>query len=400
MHRRQRAGHDGLAVAVERQRGPLPPVGKRAGDGHAARGDFDDLGAGAEMGAQPRIVRLAVAAPARDIFGKRHPRLAVLFGRPYRRLKAAKAEPAGVVAHRGEHPVRDAASLHPRRDHDFERADGGRSPRGALVLVAPADDRVPARVGQSAAAGGAVPEGERYGAGARHRRVGFLRVERRQHEIAVALDAARTIIQRRRRIVAHELRHRRLDRGSEHRRAQIGPLRERDDGEPLGIAAGHRGGPPAPPYFFSSPAMMALTLAMSTLGCSMPERSTWSSMPTRLSRWPQPLVIASVSSSSARLARRIGTPTSLPSPTASDTSLCRRRSAKSAGSYWPARNLPMRSNVRGRPVAPWRTASHRSSGATPALMPIVKTSARATLRTALVQLCTSLAIVPAPIGPM
>ena len=52
------------------------------------------------------------------------------------------------------------------------------------------------------------------------------------------------------------------------------------------------------------------------------------------------------------------------------------------------------------PVAPWRTASHSSSGSTPALIPIVKTSASAMPMTALVQLCTSLAIVPAPIGPI
>src|SRR6202040_1573902 len=44
-------------------------------------------------------------------------------------------------------------------------------------------------------------------------------------------------------------------------------------------------------HFFSSPAMMAVTLAISTLGCSMPERSTCSSIPTRLSRAPQPRVI-------------------------------------------------------------------------------------------------------------
>jgi hypothetical protein len=52
------------------------------------------------------------------------------------------------------------------------------------------------------------------------------------------------------------------------------------------------------------------------------------------------------------------------------------------------------------PGRPWRTASHRSSGLTPALIPIVKTSASAMPITALVQLCTSFAIVPAPIGPI
>jgi hypothetical protein len=68
---------------------------------------------------------------------------------------------------------------------------------------------------------------------------------------------------------------------------------------------------------------------------------------------------------------------------------------------WPVRNLwPSRSKVRTRPVAPGRTAAHKSTGSTPALTTIVKTSANATPRTALVRLCTSLAIVPAPFGPI
>src|SRR4051794_17943298 len=63
-------------------------------------------------------------------------------------------------------------------------------------------------------------------------------------------------------------------------------------------------------------ARTAAILAESTAGCVILARSTCSSMPTRLSRVDQPRFNASVSSSSARFASRIGTPTSLPSPTA------------------------------------------------------------------------------------
>jgi hypothetical protein len=51
-------------------------------------------------------------------------------------------------------------------------------------------------------------------------------------------------------------------------------------------------------------------------------------------------------------------------------------------------------------ASPWRTASDSSSGSTPALILIANTSTGATSITALVQLWTSLAIVPAPIGPI
>src|SRR5208283_4541401 len=66
--------------------------------------------------------------------------------------------------------------------------------------------------------------------------------------------------------------------------------------------------------------------------------STCNSWPTVLLRVPQPRFMASVNSSYTRFARRIGTPTSRPRPTASPTSLCNRRNAKSAGSCLPCRN--------------------------------------------------------------
>ena len=60
----------------------------------------------------------------------------------------------------------------------------------------------------------------------------------------------------------------------------------------------------------------------------------------------------------------------------------------------------MRSNSRARPPAPWRIASHSGSGSTPAFTPMVNTSASTVLTAAPAALCTSLAIDPAPIGPM
>src|SRR5262249_51852594 len=109
-----------------------------------------------------------------------------------------------------------------------------------------------------------------------------------------------------------------------------------------------------------------------------PARSTCSSIETRESRSLQPRLSASVSSSSARWATRMGTRSSRPSSVASVTSLWARRSVKSGGSYVPGRNGSRgRSNVRRRPSAPCRTACHSASGSTPPFTPSVKTSASA-----------------------
>jgi hypothetical protein len=83
------------------------------------------------------------------------------------------------------------------------------------------------------------------------------------------------------------------------------------------------------------------------------------------------------------LARRIGTPTSRPSPTSS----CNSRKPKSAGSCWPL----------GRPLTHRLPQIERLD---PGLDPHRKDLGERHPITALVQLCTSLAIVPAPIGPI
>src|SRR6185312_1090577 len=391
MNGNERARNDGRTALVEGQTGPPTPFREPAGDDDAARGDLDDLRPGPDMGTHPGVDRQPVLAPARAILGERRLRLALLGGRPQRCPQLEIAEPADIAAHGREHRPRDSLSGEPRRDHDLQRADRIGPARLDMVLVRPADHRVPAAIRQVRAARH-IAKRERHAKRARHWPIRLVEIDRDQPVLEIAGQRGVRVVEGGGRVMPDKFRHRGLDFRAKYLVAQVRPLGEGGDDQPLG----HR----RPRHLLSLPAMIALILLRSSRGCSMPERSTWSNMPTRLSRWPQPLVIASVNSSRARLARRIGTPTSLPSPTASDTSLCRRRSAKSAGSYCPARNLPSRSNVRGRPVAPWRTASHKSSGATPALIPIVKTSASATFMTALVQLCTSLAIVPAPIGPI
>jgi len=69
-----------------------------------------------------------------------------------------------------------------------------------------------------------------------------------------------------------------------------------------------------------------------------PARSSCNSMATRESRPAQPRFMASVNSSSARLAMRMGTPNSRPTAVASETSLCASLSAKDGGSKVPGRN--------------------------------------------------------------
>src|SRR5262249_9121271 len=124
-----------------------------------------------------------------------------------------------------------------------------------------------------------------------------------------------------------ELRNGRLDLRLEHLAEQIGPFGKRRNDKPFVGVGCHRFR-----WHQLSLASTAAILSGSILGGSIFARSTCNSMPKRLSRCPQPRLRASVNSSSVRLAKRIGTPTSLPRPTASETSLCNRRSAKSAGS--------------------------------------------------------------------
>src|SRR5215472_1475888 len=70
MHRRQRAGHDRLAAAVKGESGPRTPFGDSPGDDHAVRGGLDDPRTGADMGADPRVMRQLVDAAPGGIVGK------------------------------------------------------------------------------------------------------------------------------------------------------------------------------------------------------------------------------------------------------------------------------------------------------------------------------------------
>src|SRR5260370_42213909 len=98
MDRTERTRHDHLAAAVEGEPGPSPPFGERAGNGHAARRDPDDFRAGADMGAQPGIIRQPIRSPAGNIVGERRQRLAPPPGRAPRRGKGGKTKPARLCA--------------------------------------------------------------------------------------------------------------------------------------------------------------------------------------------------------------------------------------------------------------------------------------------------------------
>ena len=117
---------------------------------------------------------------------------------------------------------------------------------------------------------------------------------------------------------------------------------------------------PATGYFGLSASRIVCTRSGSNGGGSMPERSTCNSWPTVLLRVPQPRFIASVNSSKAMLASRIGTPTSRPSPTASPTSLCSRREV---GRVVWAGQEPLAEPVEGAHSAR-RTASRKSTVST------------------------------------
>jgi hypothetical protein len=69
--RAQRTGDDGRAAFGKGEAGPFAPLGKCAGDHHAARRHLNDPGAEAEMGAHPGIVWLPILAAAGDVFAKR-----------------------------------------------------------------------------------------------------------------------------------------------------------------------------------------------------------------------------------------------------------------------------------------------------------------------------------------
>src|SRR3984893_2733025 len=93
-------------------------------------------------------------------------------------------------------------------------------------------------------------------------------------------------------------------------------------------------------YFCLSASRTATMRSGSAASGGMPARSTCRSWPTVLLRVPQPRFIASVNSSSAMLARRIGTPTSRPRSCAADRADRRRRPDRGRGGSDPLRDRP------------------------------------------------------------
>src|SRR3954447_5957855 len=120
MNWREGTRHDRRAAGGEAEAGPRRPLGYRSDNDHAARRDLDDLRAGPDMGAHPRIIGKAILASAGHIFGKPRQWLAMLVGWAQRSVEVDKPKAPCIVAQRCEHQPRAAAPLQTRYHHDFE----------------------------------------------------------------------------------------------------------------------------------------------------------------------------------------------------------------------------------------------------------------------------------------
>src|SRR4029077_11965663 len=133
-----------------------------------------------------------------------------------------------------------------------------------------------------------------------------------------------------------------------------------------------------------------------------PARSSCKSQGDVESRSPQPRAMHSMSCCSPAVARGMGTSCSRASAVARPRSLRASLSAKRTASKSPLKTTSgiMWDRIRPCPKEAPRMASSSASGFTPAFTPSVKPSATSERVTMLIMLCTSLAIVPAPMGPM
>ena len=159
------------------------------------------------MSAHPGIMWQPIVAAAGDIVGKRGQGFALLVGRAQWRIELGKAEPTGVGTQCGEHDARHTLPLQPGCDHDLERADGGRTHLSEPGSVSPANDFVPAAIGKTLLSGRTVGKSEGHVEGASDRPVGLGGIDGDQPVIEIMAELALSIIERSRRIVAHELGH-------------------------------------------------------------------------------------------------------------------------------------------------------------------------------------------------
>jgi hypothetical protein len=106
--------------------------------------------------------------------------------------------------------------------------------------VGPADHLVPSAIGQFVATRGAVTERERHTEGAGNRLIGVGGVKRDKPIFAVTVEDTASVVKRTDWVVAHKLRHCRLDFRIEYPAEQVGPLRKRGDDQPLGERPAHR----------------------------------------------------------------------------------------------------------------------------------------------------------------
>src|SRR5678815_2855585 len=133
-----------------------------------------------------------------------------------------------------------------------------------------------------------------------------------------------------------------------------------------------------------------------------PARSSWSSQDALESRSPHPRATASTINCSTSEIRAMGTSNSRASSVASPTSFRARRRANCCVSKSPVNTTlgSTRERILPWPNEPPRTASSSASGCTPAFTPSVNASATIARVERLIALCTSLAMVPAPIDPI
>src|SRR5215211_6184823 len=129
----------------------------------------------------------------------------MLVGRSDWRIERGEAEPTRVVAQRFKHRLRYTVALQARRHHDFERADSGRPDAMQPVAMGPADDLVPAPIGQRFTSAFRIGKGERHTEGSRYWPVGLGGINSDQPVLTITVEITVTIIECRCRIVAHEL---------------------------------------------------------------------------------------------------------------------------------------------------------------------------------------------------
>src|SRR5688500_13995126 len=116
LERGERVREDVRAALGQRKLDPLLPLGHRPRDVQRARNRLEDLGAEADVEADPGVERETVLSLPRRIAVDGRERVALLPRRAERRDQAAEAAPGRDVAHAADHRPRAPPSLVAGRD--------------------------------------------------------------------------------------------------------------------------------------------------------------------------------------------------------------------------------------------------------------------------------------------